>query len=105
MAKYEFIDFYVADDSANVPVVDRCRWPPVSTSGFDHWRSRPQSATSKRRDALAEQVRVFFDAAHGTYGYRRIHADLRAVGVEFAGVGPLDRARTRTRSVSASSVS
>ncbi|WP_156520580.1 IS3 family transposase [Rhodococcus sp. EPR-157] len=82
VAKYEFIDSYVADDSAVVPVIDRCRWLEVSTSGFYHWRSRPQSATSKRRDALAGQIRIFFDAAHGTYGYRRIHADLRAAGVE-----------------------
>lgn len=82
MAKYEFIDSYVADDSATTPITDRCRWLEVSTSGFYHWRSRPQSATSKRRDALAGQIRVFFDAAHGTYGYRRIHADLQSAGVE-----------------------
>lgn len=82
MAKYEFIDSYVADNSATSYVVDRCRWLGVSTSGFYHWRSLPRSATSKRRDALAQQNRVFFDAAHGTYGYRRIHADLRVGGIE-----------------------
>lgn len=82
MAKYEFIDSYAADDSATVPVTDRCRWLEVSTSGFYHWRSRPQSATALRRDGLAQRIHVFFDLAHGTYGYRRIHADLRAAGVE-----------------------
>lgn len=82
MAKYEFIDSYVADDSVRTAVADRCRWLEVSASGFYNWRSRPQSATSKRRDSLAQQIRVFFDASHGTYGYRRIHADLRAAGIE-----------------------
>ena len=82
MAKYEFIDSHVPGDSETAPVIDRCRWLEVSTSGFYNWRSRPQSATSKRREFLAQQIRVFFDAAHGTYGYRRIHVDLRAAGVE-----------------------
>lgn len=82
MAKYEFIDSYIPDDSAAVPVRDRCRWLQVSTSGFYHWRSRPQSATTIRRQTLAQQIRVFFTASHGTYGYRRIHADLRAAGHE-----------------------
>tara|TARA_R110000850_G_scaffold112470_4_gene226417 strand:+ start:880 stop:1767 length:888 start_codon:yes stop_codon:yes gene_type:complete len=82
VAKYEFIDSYVPGDSETAPVIDRCRWLEVSTSGFCNWRSRPQSATSKRREFLAQQIRVFFDAAHGTYGYRRIHVDLRAAGVE-----------------------
>jgi putative transposase len=39
VAKYEFIDSYVADDSATTPVIDRCRWLGVSTSGFYNWRS------------------------------------------------------------------
>ncbi|MBT2273598.1 IS3 family transposase [Rhodococcus qingshengii] len=82
VAKYEFIDSYDAGDFPATSIVDRCRWLEVSTSGFYHWRSRPQSATSKRRDVLAQRIRLFFDAAHGTYGYRRIHADLRAGGIE-----------------------
>lgn len=82
MAKYEFIDSYRTDDSGAVPVTDCCRWLEVSTSGFYHWRSRPRSATALRRDALAQRINVFFALANGTYGYRRIHADLRDAGVE-----------------------
>lgn len=82
MAKYEFIDSYVADESSVVPITDRCRWLEVSTSGFYHWKSRPQSATTKRRAALAQRIRVFFKLSHGTYGYRRIHADLLAAQIE-----------------------
>ena len=61
MAKYEFIDSHVADDSAVVPITDRCRWLEVSTSGFYHWKSRPQSATVMRRTVLAQRIRVFFE--------------------------------------------
>ena len=53
-----------------------CDWLAVSTSGFYHWLSRPQSATAARREALTARVKHFFQASDGTYGYRRIHADL-----------------------------
>jgi transposase InsO family protein len=48
----------------------------MSTSGFYHWLSRPQSATAARRQVLTARVQVFFSASDGVYGYRRIHADL-----------------------------
>ena len=59
-----------------------CAWLSVSTSGFYHWLNRPQSATAARRQALTARVRHFFVASHGTYGYRRIHADLAEEGTE-----------------------
>jgi putative transposase len=81
MAKYEYIDS-CDNDPDNVYAVWRmCRWLVVSTSGFYHWRSRPESATAARRAVLAELIRGFFTASDGTYGYRRIHADLVAAGV------------------------
>ncbi len=48
----------------------------VSTSGIHHWLVRAQSAAAARRGALTTRVRRFFEASDGTYGYRRIHADL-----------------------------
>jgi transposase InsO family protein len=54
----------------------------VSTSGFYHWAQRPQSATAARREALTARVRCFFKESDGTYGYRRIHADLTDEGTE-----------------------
>lgn len=47
MAKYEFIDSYVADDSAVVPITDRCRWLKVSTSGFYHWKAAVRSSDAQ----------------------------------------------------------
>lgn len=82
MAKYEFIDSESSDLVNKNPVYKMCLWLKVSTSGFYHWKQRPQSATAARREVLAERVRHFFDGADGTYGYRRIHADLRAEGIE-----------------------
>ncbi len=82
MSKYEYIDSQRNDPAETNPVVKMCLWLGVSTSGFYHWLGRPQSATAARRQQLTERIREFFDAADGTYGYRRIHADLVDAGVE-----------------------
>ena len=81
MSKYEFIDSQRNDPANTNPVVRMCRWLAVSTSGFYNWLSRPQSATAARREQLAERVRHYFEASGGTYGYRRIHADLAEEGI------------------------
>ncbi|SFI00131.1 Transposase InsO and inactivated derivatives [Cryobacterium levicorallinum] len=59
-----------------------CLWLAVSTSGFYDWAVRPQSATSARREALIARIQHFFEESDGTYGYRRIHADLGAEQTE-----------------------
>ena len=82
MSKYEYIDSRKNDPTELNPVTKMCLWLMVSTSGFYHWLSRPQSATAAHRNALAAQVRHFFTASDGTYGYRRIHADLADAGTE-----------------------
>lgn len=81
MAKYEFIDSHATTPEAPA-VLKMCRWLEVSRSGFYHWRSRPVSATAARRQALTARVRHSFEESEGTYGYRRIHADLAAEGTE-----------------------
>src|SRR2546430_16043589 len=48
-----------------------CAWLEVSKSGFYEWRSRPESATAKRREELKLLVKEAFDDSGGTYGYRR----------------------------------
>ncbi|AMM22643.1 integrase (plasmid) [Frondihabitans sp. PAMC 28766] len=80
MSKYEYIDSQKNDPSVAHPVTRMCRWLQVSTSGFYHWASRPLSVTAGRRKALTQRIRHFFDASHGTYGYRRVHADLTDEG-------------------------
>src|SRR5690625_1552560 len=82
VSKYEYIDSQRNDPANTNPVVKMCRWLAVSTSGFYHWLCRPQSATAARREQLAARIRYFFDLSDGTYGYRRIHADLAGEGTE-----------------------
>jgi putative transposase len=82
VSRYEYIDSQKNDPCESNPVYKMCAWLAVSTSGFYHWLSRPTSATAARRQALTARVRHFFQASDGTYGYRRIHADLVEEGTE-----------------------
>ena len=81
--KYEFIDAEYADNhrfartdapGAAPTITQMCTWLRVSRSGFYEWRSRPTAATAARRELLALKIKELFDANHGTYGYRRLHA-------------------------------
>ena len=78
--KYSFIDAQKAvrnaDGSARYTVVSMCTWLAVSTSGFYDWARRPLSATAAWRAELAEVIEAVFAESDGTYGYRRIHAEL-----------------------------
>ena len=82
MGKYEYIDSLRNDPTETNPVWKMCLWLAVSTSGFYDWLKRPQSATAARREVLADRIRGFFEESDGTYGYRRIHADLTGAGIE-----------------------
>lgn len=75
--KYEFIDA----QEAHYPIRSMCRWAQVSASGFYDWRARPASATVARRAELTELIRAVFADSDGTYGYRRVHAELARAGV------------------------
>jgi putative transposase len=75
--RYEFIDA----QKAHYPIRSMCRWTRVSTSGYYDWRSRPASATAERRAELTEPIRQVFAGSDGTYGYRRVHAELTRAGV------------------------
>jgi putative transposase len=78
VSKYECIDSLKGEPANLNSVVKMCRWLNVSTSGFCHCVSRPQSASAARRAALIDRVRYFLEESDGTYGYRRLHADLAA---------------------------
>jgi putative transposase len=82
VSKYEYIDSQKTDPVETNPVTKMCLWLAVSTSGYYHWQSRPQSAAAARRGVLAARIRHFFTASDGTYGYRRIHADLADESIE-----------------------
>jgi putative transposase len=83
--KYELIDARYADrqaaGAADAPtIIQMCAWLEVSKSGFYEWRSRPMSATALRREELKVKIKEVFDSFEGTYGHRRIHAELGRAG-------------------------
>lgn len=59
-----------------VPVAVTCRVLEVSTSGYYEWRSRPASGRDLEQAYLIEEIREVHAASYGTYGHRRVHAEL-----------------------------
>jgi hypothetical protein len=84
--KYAFIAAEYAcfqvDGSDAPPLAQMLEWLDVSKSGFYEWRDRKPSATAIRREQLKEKIRELFTEYGGTYGYRRIHAELLRRGVQ-----------------------
>ena len=78
---YEFIDAEYATSGAAPAITLMCRWLEVSKSGYYEWRSRPESATAKRREELKLLITKAFDDSDGTYGYRRVWWQLARWGV------------------------
>jgi putative transposase len=77
----EFIDAEYATGAAAPTITQMCEWLGVSRSGFYEWRSRPESATAKRRKRLALLIKAIFDDSDGTYGHRRVAAQLARQGI------------------------
>lgn len=59
-----------------------CRLLGVSKSGYYDWEKRPMSAAEQRREDLKPLIDIVFAESGRTYGYRRVHAELRRAGVE-----------------------
>ena len=82
--KYEFIH----GEEGAYPIEKMCTWSGVSRSGYYEWRDRRDAAAAghrspsqRRRGELEALVRWVFDRSDGTYGYRRVHAELARRGV------------------------
>ena len=64
------------------PIRLTCATLGVSSAGFYAWRSRPRSDQQQRRDALLVEIAAIHAEAKQRYGSPRIHAELKAKGVE-----------------------
>ena len=64
----------MATEGLSVPVA--CRVLGVSESGFYAWRKRPPSARAIRHAWLTARIRQVHQASRGTYGARRVQAEL-----------------------------
>ena len=59
-----------------LPVQAATRVLDVTDSGYYAWRSRGPSARAVRHALVTETIRQVHLASRGTYGYRRVHAEL-----------------------------
>lgn len=83
--KYEFItEEYAQNKVDNVVAAPTLQqmfsWLGVSKSGYYEWLNRPASPSERRRDLFKVKIKTLFDSFGGTYGYRRIHAELVRAG-------------------------
>jgi len=83
-ARYELIDAEKAtvtpEGVARYSIVKMCEWLEVSRAGYYEWEGRPASATAGRRDRLRVLIGTVFADSDGTYGHRRVHAQLARWG-------------------------
>jgi putative transposase len=59
-----------------IPVATACRVLQVSTAGFYEWNSRPPSPRDLEQAYLMNEIHDAHKASFGTYGRRRVHAEL-----------------------------
>jgi putative transposase len=67
-------------EKANYKISWMCRLLGVPRSSFYAWRNRAETATAARRRELSVLVRAAFEAGRGTYGCRRVTAQLNRDG-------------------------
>ena len=77
MSCYRLIEAQRA--SFSVPLM--CRVLGVSRSGYYDWKDRPPSKRSQQDAALTERIHEIHHRSRATYGYPRVHAELRAIGI------------------------
>ena len=66
---------------ASYPVAMLCRMLKVSKSGYYSWRGRPPSKRTRQNALLIEKIRQIHTRSRQTYGYPRVHAELRLLGI------------------------
>ena len=60
-----------------LPIEVACRVLGVSVFGYYEWRNRPPSMRALRHAWLTEQIKQVFQSSRGTYGVRRVYAELK----------------------------
>ena len=75
---FRFIDA----EKGNFDVAVMCRVLGVSRSGYYAWARRPPSERTLANATLVEEIRRVHSESDGTYGSRRVHAELCREGHE-----------------------
>lgn len=76
MSRYRFI----ATHRQSYPVQRLCAVLGVSSSGYYEWVRREPSQRQQANEALGRRIRAIHEKSRQTYGYPRIHAELREAG-------------------------
>jgi putative transposase len=74
---FELIDA----EKANHPISLLCRVLTASRSGYYAWKDRPLSKRAREDASLTEKIKEIHNRSRQIYGYPRVHAELRALGV------------------------
>jgi putative transposase len=74
-----------------------CRITGVSPNGFHMWRTRAPSERSIRHAWLLDQIVEVHAASRGTYGSRRVHAELTMGRGVKVGVGAIEMLMSRAQ--------
>jgi putative transposase len=72
----------VRENQAEHSVALMCQLLGVSTSGYYAWSTRPVSERARRDAELMDKIRAIHERSRGTYGVPRIHAELKAEGID-----------------------
>ncbi len=68
-------------EKASYPISLLCRVLGVSRSGYYEWKDRPLFKRDRENAALTEKIRQIHERSRQVYGYPRVHAELKALGV------------------------
>ena len=83
MSVFPFIEAEKAEQDGNV--AKACELLEVSRSAFYDWHRHVPSARQVADDDLAGRIEAIYDDSRGTYGWPRVHRQLRRDGVHVAG--------------------
>lgn len=67
----------IAAEKANYPVAVMCRALGVNRTSFHDWQRRAPSDRTLGDAWLTEKIKQIHKVSDGTYGVRRVHAELR----------------------------
>ena len=81
MSVFKLIDA----EKASYPVAMLCRMLGGSKSGYYAWRDRPPSRRTQQDALLTEKICEIHSRSRETYGYPRVHAELRSLGIGCGG--------------------
>jgi len=73
---------FISAEKARAPVSALCRVLDVTRSGFYAWEKRDPSERAIDDQSLALEIAAIHKASGETYGSPRVHAELRAKGIE-----------------------